>query len=154
MSGSVERTSEIACTAVTAILDRAVRDYPDRPAMDFLGRRTSYRELGQLVDRAACGFQQLGVRKGSRVGLCLPNTPYFVICYFAVLRLGGIVVNFNPLYVERELRHQVEDSGTTIMVTLDIRQIYPKVAAALGKTCLERIVVCPLLWIQTGGCLR
>ena len=150
MPGVVDRTSEIARTAVTAILDKAVHDFPERPAMDFLGRRTTYRELGQLVDRAACGFQQLGVRKGMRVGLCLPNTPYFVICYFAVLRLGGIVVNFNPLYVERELRHQIEDSGTTIMVTLDIRQIYPKVAALVSKTCLERVIVCPMSGILTS----
>ncbi|NIJ47025.1 long-chain-fatty-acid--CoA ligase [Rhizomicrobium electricum] len=135
---------QIACTPVTAILDQAVAKFPNRPAMDFLGRRTTYGELGELVARAACGLQHLGVKKGTRVGLCLPNTPYYVICYFAVLRLGGVVVNFNPLYVEREMRHQIEDSGTTLMVTLDIRQIYPKVAAALGETSLERIVVCPM----------
>jgi len=142
--------ADIPVSAVTAILDKAVAVYPHRPAMDFLGRHTTYGDLGKLVAQAACGFQQLGVRKGTRVGLCLPNTPYYVICYYAVLRLGGIVVNFNPLYVERELRHQIEDSGTTIMVTLDIRQIYPKVAAAFGKTCLERIVVCPMSDILTS----
>ncbi len=150
MLKAVARSSGIACTAVTSILDEAVAAYPGRPAMDFLGRHTSYAELGRLVAQAACGFQQLGVRKGTRVGLCLPNTPYYVICYFAVLRLGGIVVNFNPLYVEREMRHQIEDSGTTIMVTLDIRQIYPKVAAALASTCLERIVVCAMSGILTA----
>lgn len=150
MPSVVDKPSAIACTAVTVILDRAVAAYPDRPAMDFLGRRTSYAELGRMVARAARGFEALGVRKGTRVGLCLPNTPYYVICYYAVLRLGGIVVNFNPLYVERELRHQVEDSGTTIMVTLDIRQIFPKVAAVLGESCLERIVVCPMSGILTA----
>jgi long-chain acyl-CoA synthetase len=142
--GSADHASDIIGTELTAILDRAIALYPDRPAMDFLGRRTSYAELGRLVAQAACGFQQMGVRKGTRVGLCLPNTPYYVICYFAVLRLGGVVVNFNPLYVERELRHQVDDSGTTIMVTVDIRQIYPKVAALLETSCLERIVVCSM----------
>lgn len=148
-SGSVDQAGDITGTDVAAILDKAVALCPDRPAMDFLGRRVTYAELGRLVARAACGFQQMGVRKGTRVGLCLPNTPYFVICYFAVLRLGGIVVNFNPLYVERELRHQVEDSGTTIMVTLDVRQIYPKVAALLGGSCLERVVVCSMSGILT-----
>ncbi|MGC2855559.1 long-chain-fatty-acid--CoA ligase [Novispirillum sp. DQ9] len=127
-----------------ALLDSAVERFGARPALDFLGRRTTYAELGALVDRAAVGFQQLGVRKGTRVGLCLPNTPYYVICYYAVLKAGGIVVNYNPLYVERELAHQIEDSGTTLMVTLDLRQIYPKVAAQLDTTCLERIIVCPL----------
>lgn len=134
----------IMALPVAAILDQAVAAHGDRFAIDFLGRRYTYSELGTLVDRAARGFQQLGVRKGVRVGLCLPNTPYFVVCYYAVLKIGGIVVNFNPLYVEQELKHQIQDSGTSIMVTLDLRQIYPKVAAMLEETCLERVVVCPM----------
>ncbi|MFL9824667.1 long-chain-fatty-acid--CoA ligase [Rhodoplanes sp. SY1] len=126
------------------LLDRAVADHPDRPAIDFHGRTYTYRRLGELVDKAACGFQQLGVRPGVRVGLCLPNTPFHVISYFAVLKAGGIVVSFNPLYTVPELKHQVEDSGTTLMVTLDLRLIYPKIAALLDDTGLERIVVCAL----------
>lgn len=141
MSQSV---SPIAAQPVATILDQAVATHSGQCAVDFLGKRYSYDEIGDLVNRAARGFQQLGVRKGVRVGLCLPNTPYFVICYYAVLKIGGIVVNYNPLYVEREIKHQVQDSGTTIMVTLDLRQIYPKVAAMLEETCLERVVVCPM----------
>ncbi|MFD2234195.1 long-chain-fatty-acid--CoA ligase [Phaeospirillum tilakii] len=137
-------SASLALGPVADLLDRAVARFPGRPALDFFGRRTSYAELGALVERAARGFQHLGVRKGVRVGLCLPNTPYFVICYYAVLKAGGIVVNFNPLYVEREMKHQIEDSGTTLMVTLDLKQIYPKVAAMLEQTCLERVVVCPM----------
>jgi long-chain acyl-CoA synthetase len=127
---------------VGTLLDEAVARFGSAPAMDFLGRVWTYAQLGALVARAAAGFRQLGVRKGVRVGLCLPNTPHFVVCYFAVLKAGGTVVNYNPLYVERELAHQVEDSRTTIMVTLDVQQIYPKVAALLDHTCLERVVVC------------
>lgn len=144
MATMPEPATAIPTCGVSTVLDRTVAAHGDRPAIDFLGRRYTYREVGELVDRAAQGFQQLGVRKGVRVGLCLPNTPYFVVCYYAILKIGGIVVNYNPLYVERELRHQVEDSGTTLMVTLDLRQIYPKVAALLGETCLERVVVCPM----------
>lgn len=132
----------IPALPVFTVLDQAVARYPEQVAIDFLGKRTTYGEVGDLVERATRGFQQLGVRKGVRVGLCLPNTPYFVICYYAVLKAGGIVVNYNPLYVERELKHQISDSGTTIMVTLDLKQIYPKVAAMLEETCLERVVVC------------
>ncbi len=142
MQDHVDWTTPIAVRPVPAILDEAVARFAGRPAIDFLGRHTTYAELGRLVDRAARGFQQLGVRKGVKVGLCLPNTPCFVICYYAILKAGGTVVNYNPLYVERELRHQLEDSGTTIMVTLDIKQIYPKVAAMLDSSCLERIVLC------------
>ncbi|WP_240989603.1 long-chain-fatty-acid--CoA ligase [Salipiger mangrovisoli] len=127
-----------------ALLDQAVRLHGDRPAMHFLGRRYSYRELGALVDRAAAGFAAQGVTKGVRVGLCLPNMPAFVINYFAVLKAGGTVVNFNPLYAPRELQHQIEDSGISLMVTTDLAAIYPKVAAQLGRGSLTRLVVCPM----------
>ena len=94
------------------------------------------------MNRAAQGFQQIGVVKGTKVGLLLPNTPYFVICYYAILKAGGTVVNYNPLYVAREIEEQIEDSETDIMVTLDLRQLYPKVAHALDTTRLNKVVVC------------
>jgi long-chain acyl-CoA synthetase len=74
-----------------------VRRFPERPCLDFLDRKYAFREVGNLVARAAKGLRTLGVGKGTRVGLFLPNTPYYVICYFAVLKAGGTVVNFNPL---------------------------------------------------------
>ena len=76
-----------------------------------------------------------------RVGLFLPNCPYYVICFFAVLKAGGTVVNYNPLYAEREIARQIEDSNTSIMVTLNIKATYPKVARRLADTCLKTIVV-------------
>ncbi|HEX2939679.1 MAG TPA: AMP-binding protein, partial [Rhodopila sp.] len=94
------------------LLDRAVEAFGDRPAIKFQGRRWTYRQLGDLVDRTAAGLQRLGVRKGDRVGLCLPNTPYFAVFYYAALKAGAVVVNYNPLYVARELRGQIVDSGT------------------------------------------
>ncbi|MDH3658918.1 MAG: long-chain fatty acid--CoA ligase [Alphaproteobacteria bacterium] len=124
-----------------ALLDDAVALHGERPCLDFLSRKSTYNEIGQQVDRAAKGFQALGVKKGVRVGLFLPNCPYYVIAFFAVLKAGGTVVNFNPLYAEREIARQIEDSHTTIMVTLNIRGMYPKVAARLADTCLETIVV-------------
>ena len=123
------------------LLDDACARFADRPCLDFLGRKSSYREIGQLVDRAAKGFQALGVGRGVRVGLFLPNCPYYVICYFAVLKAGGTVVNYNPLYAEREIARQIEDSRTSIMVTLNIKGMYPKVAPRLADTCLKTIVV-------------
>jgi long-chain acyl-CoA synthetase len=129
---------------VPSLLDEAVARYGAQPAMYFFGRRWSYRALGELVERAACGLQRLGVVKGTRVGLCLPNTPYSVICYFAALKAGAIVVNFNPLYVEREILHQVRDSGTTIMFVPDLARIAGKVDAIAEQAKLQHIVVCPL----------
>ncbi len=86
----------------------------------------------------------MGIVKGEKVGLCLPNTPYYTVFYFAVLKIGGIVVNFNPLYVERELSFQARDSGVRIMVTLDLKIIYDKVEAVRREGTLDRIVVCPM----------
>jgi long-chain acyl-CoA synthetase len=132
---------ELAPRSLSALLDDAVERHGERPCLDFLGRKTTYKELGQLVARAARGFQALGVRKGVRVGLFLPNCPYYVVCFFAILRAGGTVVNYNPLYAEREIARQIEDSGTGIMVTLNIEAMYPKIAARLDDTCLHTIVV-------------
>ncbi|PWC54322.1 long-chain fatty acid--CoA ligase [Azospirillum sp. TSO22-1] len=126
------------------LMDEAARRFADRPCLDFLGKRSTYREIGALVDRAAKGFQEMGVRKGVRVGLFLPNTPYYVICYYGVLKAGGTVVNFNPLYAERELKHQIDDSGVETMVTLDLAVLYDKMARMLDETGLKRVVVCPM----------
>ncbi|MBV8590424.1 MAG: long-chain fatty acid--CoA ligase [Acetobacteraceae bacterium] len=127
-----------------ALLDLAVAQFAQRPALEFMGRRWTYSELGEWVDRAAKGLQQLGIKPGDRVGLCLPNTPYFVVFYFATLRAAAIVVNFNPLYSEPELRNQISDSGTKLMVVPDLAMIYPKVRAVADEAGLSWIVVCPM----------
>ncbi|WP_319775630.1 long-chain fatty acid--CoA ligase [Breoghania sp.] len=125
-------------------LDDAVRLFADRPALDFMGKGWTYKQLGDLVNRAAEGFRKLGVKRGVHVGICLPNTPYFTVCYFAILKAGGTVVNYNPLYVEREIDFQARDSHTEIMVTLDLKVIYDKVEAVRAKGGLKQIVVCPM----------
>ena len=142
MSSDAEKP--FAVSSVPALLEQAVSAFPDHNALDFFGRKLTYTDLAHQVDRAARGFQRLGVAHGTRVGLCLPNTPYFVVTYFAVLKAGGIVVNFNPLQVAREIARQIEDSGTTIMVTLDVTKIYPNIAEALETTSLEKVVICSL----------
>ncbi len=130
---------------INSLLDDTVRDYAAKPAIAFLGRRWTYAQLDAEVARATRGLQDIGVRPGTRVGLCLPNTPYSVIYFFAILRAGGIVVNFNPLYVERELIHQITDSGTEVMVTIDLAVIYTKVAAVAAAAGLKKIVVCSMV---------
>lgn len=127
-------------------LDRAVAGYGTRPCLDFLGRPYSYAEVGDLVARTAKGLQQIGVAKGTRVALFLPNTPYYVISYFAVLKLGGIVVNVNPLYAEEEVHELLADSGAEYAVTLDLKLLLPKLVSALGaeahkKCALKQVVV-------------
>lgn len=139
--------SAITVSPVHDLLTDAVKRFPQIMAIDFLGKRTSYAELGRLVERAAAGFQRLGVEKGTRVALCLPNTPYYIICYYAVLRAGGIVVNLSPLYVEKELRHFLADSGARIAVTLDIADLFERFRPIIKDGSLDYLVVGSMLEI-------
>lgn len=129
------------------LLDQTAEQIPDNPCLDFLGKKYTYSEVLDLVNKAAKGLQNLGVKKGVQVGLFLPNTPYYVIFYFAILKAGGTIVNFNPLYAEREIVKQINDSKTTIMVTLDLKALYDKLALMLNDTCLEKVIVCPMAGI-------
>ena len=140
----VEWDVEIEAAPVFTILDKTVAEFPDHTALDFLDKKTSYAELAGQVARAAKGLQGLGVGKDVKVGLFLPNCPYFVVYYYAILKAGGTVVNYNPLYAEQELIHQIEDSETDIMVTLDLAALYPRVASLLESTRLEKIIVCSM----------
>ena len=128
-------------TSVQQILADAVAGFPDRPAIDFMGKRLNYRELGALVDRAAKGLQALGVRPGVHVGLFLPNTPHYLVALFGVLQAGGTVVNYSPLDAAKVLEHKIEDSQTDFLITLDLAALYPQMAAMLGKTRLKKLVV-------------
>ncbi len=126
---------------VQQALDDAAATWPDNFALDFMGRRTRYGELLSLVNRAAKGFQQLGVKPGVHVGLYLPNSPHYVIAFFGVLKAGGTVVNYSPLDAARVLEHKLQDSETDILVTLDLQALYPQMQALLGHSRLKTLVV-------------
>tara|TARA_R110002072_G_scaffold49863_29_gene135085 strand:+ start:7840 stop:9552 length:1713 start_codon:yes stop_codon:yes gene_type:complete len=125
-------------------LDRAAARQPDAACIDFLGRVTRYGELARDIERAARGLQNIGVQKGDRVGLLLPNTPYYVVMFHAILKVGGTVVNFNPLYAEEEITRQIKDSGAKVMVTLDLALILPKLRAAAADSGVAQIIVCSM----------
>ncbi len=128
-------------TLVHKLLDDAVATFGARPCTYFMGKRLSFAEIGALADRAAKGLRALGVGEGVKVGLLLPNSPTFVIFYFGVLKAGGTVVNFNPLYSLDEIAFQIRDSDTKIMVTLDLALLFEKIEALLARGALEKAVV-------------
>jgi len=132
-----------AAPVFNLLRDAAAR-FADRPALDFFGKHWTYAETEALATRAAKGFQKLGVTKGTRVGLLLPNTPYYVMAYFGVLMAGGVIVNMNPLYAVRELESMVQDSGAEIVVTMDLTAMYPKARTLLNNTRLRKLVVCSM----------
>lgn len=129
---------------VESFLAAAVDQWPDKRAIDFYDRVLTFRELGDLAARAATGFQALGVGPGVHVGLHLPNTPHFVICFFGILMAGGRVVNFSPLAAPRELAYQIADSEVSVMVGLGLPTLYPQLAAQKGTAKFQTLVVCAL----------
>ncbi|MFJ7751707.1 long-chain-fatty-acid--CoA ligase [Arthrobacter sp. NPDC097144] len=101
------------------MVDESIRKYPSKPALEFFGATTSYQALGEQIRRAATGLKKLGVKQGDRVALVLPNCSQHIVAFYAILRLGAVVVEHNPLYTDRELRHQFEDHGATVAVAWD-----------------------------------
>ena len=132
---------QIAPAPLYQLLDRAADRHPARICTNFLGRTITYGEMSRLVDRAAAGLAKIGVTKGTKVGLFLPNSPTFIVFYYATLKAGGTVVNYNPLYTLEELTFQVKDSDTDIMVTLDLKVLFDKVEALMAAGTLKRAIV-------------
>ena len=113
------------------IMDRAAQKFPNHVMCDFQGKTWTYADMAYMVNRVAEGLQKYGVTKGTKVGLYLPNSPYTFMFFY------------NPLYVERELSSQINDSDTDIMVTLDQKVLVDRMEAMLDTTCLKKVIVCP-----------
>jgi len=143
----VPRHLEYPAIPLHGLLEATARESPDLVATIFGGAvagrcvdaKLTYRDLDRLADRFAAGLQRLGISKGDRVALVLPNCPQFVYCFFGALKAGAVVVPTNPLYTVRELHAQLADSGARAVVVLS--RLYPQVAEAARGTSVERIVV-------------
>ena len=120
-------------------LRESAQKYPNQPCTIFKGAKISYQEMDNLTDRLAVGLASLGVKKGDRVGLFIPNTPQFVMAYFAVLKIGGVVIATNPLYSAKELEHQANDSGMEVMIVMS--NFYNRVKKVQANTKIRQIVV-------------
>lgn len=121
------------------LLRESARRYPGQTAVIYFGNKLSYRELDEAADRFALGLLAKGLQPDDRVALLLPNCPQFVVAYYGALRAGAIVVPCNPLYVERELEHQLRDSGAKILVTLTL--FYKLAKVVQPKVGLAQIIV-------------
>jgi long-chain acyl-CoA synthetase len=116
---------------------------PDVDALDFLGAKTRFGALGKAINAFAGALQQqFGIKKGSRVALLLPNTPFYVVAYYAVLRTGATVVNCNPLYTVHELTHIVANSGADVIITLDLKQLFEKAEALVQAGHGKAVIAC------------
>ncbi len=124
---------------LTWLLDVTVSRFPSRTAIIYYGTKLSYARLSSLANRFAAALQRLGVQKGDRVAVALPNIPQYAIAYYGALRAGAVVVPTNPLYTTHEMQHQLADSGARVLVMLDT--FYPVIRPARSETALEHIIV-------------
>src|SRR5213593_1220858 len=124
----VPATLKYPAVPLQAMLDDAAESYPDSTATIFFNRKRTYRSISDAAWRFANGLRRLGVKKGDRVALVLPNSPQFLIAFYGALRAGATLVPCNPLYTAPELQHQLADSGATVVVVLS--RLYPVVKAA------------------------
>lgn len=123
------------------MLARAAKTRGEATFLHFLGRRYSYRAIHEEAQRFARGLAAMGIAPGDRVGLFLPNVPIYASAYYGAMMAGAVVVNFSPLYTVEELNHQVADSGTRLLVTLDVPELYGSAARVLEASSLEFLVV-------------
>jgi non-ribosomal peptide synthetase component F len=131
-SAGVPQRIDIPERPLTWLLDEAARKVSARAALSYYGTLISYAQFASLADRFARGLVKLGVQRGDRVSLCLPNTPQFPIAFFGALKAGAVVVPTNPLYTQPELEHQLNDAGVKVVVTLDM--LYHTLAAVRART--------------------
>jgi long-chain acyl-CoA synthetase len=124
------------------LLSNAASRWPQQPAIDFYDRKLAFGELHDLARRTAAGLQKLGIGRGRRVGLYLPNTPHYVVSFFGVLMAGATVVNFGPLSGPRELRFQVQDAAVGTLFTIDMPMFYSAASALLADGKVDNLIVC------------
>ncbi|MEO6533634.1 MAG: long-chain-fatty-acid--CoA ligase, partial [Pseudolysinimonas sp.] len=129
---------ELPTGSLSDLIASSVAEFGDHVALEFFGRETSYAELGDQIDRAAEGLRKLGLRKGDPVALIMPNCPQHVVAFYAILRLGAIVIEHNPLYTAREMRHQFEEHGAKFAIAWD--KVVPTLQAFPRDLPLDHIV--------------
>ncbi|HEY0960553.1 MAG TPA: long-chain fatty acid--CoA ligase [Novosphingobium sp.] len=132
---------EFAPLAMTELFAASVAAHGDRPLADFFGRTYSYRAMMAEAQAFAAGLQARGIARGDRIGLFLPNVPIYIPAYFGAMIAGATAVNFSPLYTPEELDAQIEDSGTRLLVTLDVPALLPTALTVLRDSSLEQLVV-------------
>jgi long-chain acyl-CoA synthetase len=135
----VPETIDIPEVTLPELLAESAQNFPHKVALIFFNNKRSYKQLNTAITEFAAGLQVLGLEKGDRVSVYIPNSPQYVIAYFGVLRAGGIVVPTNIQYVPRELRHQLNDSGARFVVTLS--KFYPNVKEVRAETSVEHVIV-------------
>ena len=124
---------------IQEFLTKSATKYPEKTAMHFLGKEIRYKEFHESALKFANYLLSIGIKKGDRVAIMLPNCPQNAIAYFGILYAGAIVVQTNPLYKEHELSYQMTDSGAKVIISLDI--LFPRILKIIKETALENVII-------------
>jgi long-chain acyl-CoA synthetase len=127
-------------TTISQGLTRSAQQYPDKIAMNYMGRKIDYRTYDGMVNRFARALMDQGIKAGDKVAVCLPNIPQAFIANMAIFRIGAVTVQNNPLYTERELAYQLNDSDAKMIVTLTL--LVPRIEKIKSQTKIEKIIAC------------
>jgi len=136
----VEKTLDYEKLTLPQALTRSARDFPDHTALNYMGKKISFNELDGLVNAFARALKDMGIQPGDKVAVCLPNIPQVIIANMAILRSGAVAVQNNPLYTERELEYQLNDSESKMVITLTL--LVPRMEKIKPNTKIETIIGC------------
>jgi long-chain acyl-CoA synthetase len=136
----VKKTLDYEKLTISQALTRSAGNFPNNTALNYMGKKITYRELNELVNRFAKALLDLGVKPGDKIAVCLPNIPQVIISNLAIFRIGAVAVQNNPLYTERELAYQLNDSDSKMMITLTL--LIPRIQKIKPKTQIDKIIGC------------
>jgi len=136
----VPKSLDYERTTISEALTRSAKNFPDHTALNYMGKKITYAELDRLVNSFARALQDLGIQEGDKVGVCLPNIPQVIISNLAIFRIGAVTVQNNPLYTERELAYQLNDSDAKMVITLAL--LIPRIEKIRSETKIKKIIGC------------
>lgn len=136
----VKKSLEYEKLTLSEALARSAGNFPRHIALNYMGKKITFKELDGLVNAFAKVMQNMGIQKGDKVAVCLPNIPQVVIANYAIFRIGAVTVQNNPLYTERELQYQLNDSDARIIITLTL--LIPRIQKIKSETKIEKIIGC------------
>jgi long-chain acyl-CoA synthetase len=139
-ASGVKKSLEYEKVTLSQALTRSAQNFPDHIALNYMGKKVTFKELDGLVNAFARALQEMGIQPGDKVALCLPNIPQAIIANYAVFRIGAVAVQNNPLYTERELQYQLNDSESRIIITLTL--LIPRIQKIKADTRIEKIIGC------------
>ena len=139
-ASGVKKALEYEKVTLSQALTRSAQNFPDHIALNYMGKKVTFKELDGLVNAFARALQEMGIQPGDKVALCLPNIPQAIIANYAVFRIGAVAVQNNPLYTERELQYQLNDSESRIIITLTL--LIPRIQKIKADTHIEKIIGC------------